>query len=72
MPVTSGFIGASSLAFGGFASKDELRVLQAENRRLRVQLHLMERETLERDNEERSYVPPPAMGLDSHALIPAF
>ena len=72
IPVTSGFIGGYSHGLGGLADKDELRVLRAENKRLREQLRLMEREILERDDDELSYVPPPAINPDSHALIPAF
>ena len=61
MPVASSFIGDSSRGFGGPTDKDKLRALQMENRRLLMQLHLMEQDALKSDDEEGTYVPPPPM-----------
>ena len=62
MPAASGFLGGSSVGFSGPAARDELRAVQAENRRLRMQLRLMEREALKDDDDETRYAPPPPAG----------
>jgi hypothetical protein len=66
MPAASGFLGGSSVGFSGPAARDELRAVQAENRRLRMQLRLMEREALkdddDADDDETRYAPPPPAG----------
>jgi hypothetical protein len=65
MPAASGFIGGSSVGFGGRTDRDELRVLQAENRRLLMQLRALEREALKEDDDGTIYVPPPRIDHSS-------
>jgi hypothetical protein len=59
IPAVSDVFGESSRDFRRPTYKDEIRELRMENRRLRMQVKLLEKEALK--SEDETYVPPPPM-----------